>query len=191
MSDNERKTWIMLKKAYTIIPFSADIVPKFDSNNTGTDKYGTWKVSATWLPADLIKYGNESVKPYLYKLFDKSDSNFEISPTEASYQLTDIITLEVPDGISINPTQFYVKTPGSQGGRSGTGVIEGYNNKTGQWEQITDTFSIYSNKTWYVNTTSDGYYTKFKFTFIKNPYNSWGCNFVNEIKILSGNIRIE
>ena len=183
MSDNQEqhKKWIMLKKAITIKEFNASIIPVFSREaTTCTDSLGTWTISSS------SNYSRHSVKT-AWAVFDNNDSSWGVmSEYSNSGSGSCSVTVELPEGYSICPSQIYrhllnAKKP----------VLKGFNPETNSWEIISQMTVLGSSgkSSGYVDINTEKYFTKFNLrTGVFYGGNNI-CAQINTFKITAGKLK--
>lgn len=141
-NEQQRKKWIMYKKAITLIPFVShwDIVPTFtstqkDATEKKSNEYGEWIASSTAYPVLLCK--ND------WSLYD--------------WEKPLISTLILPPNCSITFSTVSVSS-------SVALTVSGLNVETNQWETIITTDSTNAN----VPGNAGKYFSALKFVYPNN-----------------------
>ena len=161
MSDNERKTWIMLKKAdqNKYIHFDSNVIPQFTSS-TAVDDYGTWTCSGSGM-----KSGSA------YKTLDLSTKTFIRSLGSTVTNRYMRVQLNLPENVEICAEEF--EFYGKDWGSDFVMYFEGYNIETNAWETITALTTITTNiSTIKMPATVTKYYNKFRWSNYNRSYSS-------------------
>lgn len=169
MSENqEKRKWIMLRKAEVKRSFTTNIIPKFineKDNYTAKDDFGEWTIR-------LDNYSNSSLTsegPNLSAMFDHDENTYCCIRRGGYSKGYAWFYVELPNRVSIAPSKISVK---AEGNWQKTYYVQGYNPTTKEWETITDTLyaSMYDDGinagkviNFTVNTTAtQTFYTKFR-----------------------------
>ena len=132
MSENERKTWIMYKRALRPVYFSENVFPTMTKvcqidkyTAIVEDSYGFWKAHAN------TPYSYNTDIPPVWRAFDHNTGTH----TKVMYYNTSfsesIITLTLPEGVQICPHNMTAPVA-----MMSSGTVEGYNPLTNAWEKI-------------------------------------------------------
>ena len=133
---------------------------------TGENEYGTWTIECDQTPAN----GNIS------NVFD-GDST---TSTGWAARVTVNIILSLPSGVSIKPSKEHLAGSGNV-----LTYFAGYNEATGEWEQLTTGFP---GSTYYAITT-DNYFTKFKLN--TSGLSSRTGAVIKELAVTEGTIKVQ
>ena len=174
-----RKTWTMLKKAYTPIEFTTSIVPAFvEKDKTSTlvfkhaNDYGTWSLVASVEGT----YG-------IYSAVDKKESSSWWVWKQSNFQS---ITIELPEGLSIAPETFFIDVTSA----STDSYIDGYDPKTNEWVVLCITKdTTFQNCERYLTVPEElrNYYTKFRFNVRSNyQYSAMRDTNISEFDLIKG-----
>lgn len=170
--------------AETLVPFTSNPAPingwTYSSSikDSATNDYGTWTVEAK---------DSYASNYYVASAFDNGDYTGWSSAKMSDYTTTSYIQLNTPNGVSINPTQIFVR-----GACFEDGVISGLNEK-GVWENlVTGIYDMsggnYTSKTFTIAT--DNYYSAIRLTAHRSDNVSAEYIVVQELRVLSGTLKI-
>ena len=161
-----------------IIPFAESLCPTVWSNNEATNDIGTFKVSASTINSSSTPASNA---------FDSDSSSSWRPIASADYEY---VQLELPTKVSICPTSItatYQRTVAS----GTTGYIQGYNEKTSAWENLCELERTSASRTDTFSVTTSNFYTKFR-TYAKSYASSSSyAQYIYDLKITAGKIKIE
>ena len=157
MSENERKTWIMIKKAdrTKYIDFTEQIIPLFSSANQVTNEYGTWVVSGSGITSGSAR-----------NVFNGNTNS--LARKEAGYDNSNraYIYLTTPEGVELSISQFEIRA--KDYGYVWKAYVEAYDNTANAWVPITEQVETPGSLTIVpMPTTSQAYYNKFRLAFYK------------------------
>mgnify|MGYP003295156082 CR=1 FL=1 len=162
--ENKRKTWLMFKKSDKSIPFTTNIIPKFNKALTATDENGTWEIKYSY---------NSNEGNAIYGAFDHSYTVTATSYKTTSTTYTHYITLKLPDGLAISPETIVSKVKQYYNSTNPyTIYVTGLNKETNAWETLTEShtpsYKSGGTATGYTTYTDNlltekQYYTQFRF----------------------------
>jgi hypothetical protein len=181
MSDNERKTWIMYKKADTnkYIQFTSDIAPALSSNNQGTDKYGVWtcKSSGQWQTGSI------------YQIFDKINSG-RTTPDATVQDRYCYAELILPENVYIAAEEFMVN--GKKSGASFVFRVQG-SVDGGEYEDIISNTALPTSQkdTFVTVANTPKYYNKFRLAVYNTKRDSMArYAYISEFQITKGTLKV-
>ena len=117
---------------------------------TGENEYGTWTIECDQTPTS----GDIS------NVFDGDD----VTKTSWAARTIVEIFLSLPIGVSIKPSKVHLAGSGSF-----ATYFAGYNEETGEWEQLQTGFPSST----YLDITTDNYFTKFKLHTQRSDTKNW------------------
>jgi hypothetical protein len=189
--EEQHKTWRMLKKAVTLVPFTSSIIPVFTSDSQSViDKYGEWKFTWEYDAESSYKNSSRDVSKNIYKLFDGvGDTTTMIQLTTSHYKARLLtIILELPPKVYIKPEamRFFYYTHG--GNRFCT--ISGCK-QNGEWDELISRTDMWKTVSKEHTFTDADFYNKFKI-YLEQTYSSSGERYMhaNEFRISKGILKI-
>lgn len=131
----EKKIWRVYKKAWTIINFATNIIPKFVNSNSLKNTLGTWSCS-------LVEFDGATTNAW--EAFDGSTTTSHIQTTNLRDATKHaFIYLNLPAGVTISLNKcrlYYYQGGGVSQGRYVR--IQGFDEETSSWVNITNNVSF-------------------------------------------------
>lgn len=148
---------------------------------TATNDYGTWRI---W--SDTCYSASSNVS---YAFDNDTTVANHFSPTALASDEKSYMGIDLPSGVTINPTQIYLSAT-YIGSTSENAAIEGLN-ENGEWQVVTEiTRRGGSSREETISISSNNFYSKFRLKMIRFTVSSSRPR-IQEFQIRSGTIREE